>query len=245
MRAVILVAGTGSRLCARTSAVPKCLLDVNGVPILLNALECLERAKVFEAVLVVGYLDSVIRDRVGAGPGQMRVSYRTNADYQSTSTSRSLWAGLEGVDEDVLALEGDVYFDVDVIDQFLTAPYGDATLVEPWNPTLDGSVVELDSGRTVRAWVHKKDRPPNFRLEGTYKTVNVHRFSRAFLRERLLPALAAEVARGGREPIETVFARIVAEGGRIHAVDVRSRWVEIDDEHDLRTAEATFRGSPA
>jgi NDP-sugar pyrophosphorylase family protein len=240
--AVVLAAGMGSRLGRRTDDTPKCLVEVNGGPILFNALHCLERANVCQTVLVVGHLDHVIRRRVGARVGAMRIDYRVNREYRTTSTSRSLWIGLAQVDADVLVLEGDVYFESRVLDHFLEAPFRNATLVEAWNPSLNGSVVELGPSRTVRAWRHQTARGADFVLDGTYKTVNVHRFSRAFVRKRLRPALAREAARGGREPIETVFAQVVAEGGRIRAVPASGQWVEIDDEGDLQKAEAMFAG---
>ena len=43
MKAIILVAGIGNRLKPFTKIVPKCLTEVNGEPILLNALEILDK----------------------------------------------------------------------------------------------------------------------------------------------------------------------------------------------------------
>ena len=243
-QAVLLVAGIGSRLGELTTEVPKCLVEVNGTSILENALTCLEEAGISETVLVVGYRDDQIRARVGDAMGPMRIAYRANKDFRTTSTSRSLWLGLTDVDDDVLVLEGDVFFEQSVLERFLAVPAFDATLVDPWRPGLDGSVVQIGPDRIVRAWLHKKEQPPGFPLDGTYKTVNVHRFSGAFVRTRLLPALTAQVsANGGREPIETVFAGMVRDGAEIHAADVAGRWVEIDDETDLRSAIALFGGA--
>jgi len=242
-RAVVLVAGRGDRLGRRTLELPKCLVEVNGVPILRNMLDRLEKAGVAETVLVVGYLEHVIRRDVGRAVGRMHISYRSNAEFRTTSTSRSLWIGIADCSEDVLVLEGDVYFEQQVIDHFLTAPHADATLVEKWNARLSGSVVRLADDRTVCAWVHAQNRPRWFSADGSYKTVNLHRFCGAFVRDQLRPALAAEIDRGGRQPLESVMASIVAAGGRIHAIDVNGRWCEIDDESDLRWAEAIFNGA--
>src|SRR4051812_12532808 len=75
-RAVVLAAGLGSRLGARTARVPKCLVEVNGTPILVNALERLQDAGIHETILVVGYLEEQVRQRLGAVMGAMRISYR-------------------------------------------------------------------------------------------------------------------------------------------------------------------------
>jgi NDP-sugar pyrophosphorylase family protein len=196
-----------------------------------------------EAVIVVGYRAAEVRERIGERVGPMRISYRENAGFATSNTTRSLHDGVDGVDRDILILEGDVFFDQRLIDHFLALRIPDGTAVERWRPGLDGSMVTVAPDGRVNAWIHKKDRPAGFRLDGTFKTVNVHRFSKDFVRTWLRPALAAQVARdGGGEPIETVFADIVKNGGWVHAVEVRGSWIEIDDESDLHAAEALFRG---
>ena len=242
--AVILVAGRGTRLGPLTAEVPKCLVEVGGVPIVVNALDCLAAAGVEETVLVTGYRKETVRARLGASVGRMRLSYRSNDDYGTTNTSCSLFIGLQDIDRDVIVLEGDVFFEQPVLDGALLSPCTDVTVVERWNASLDGSVVEVDAHGHVRRWVHKKDRPPGFTLEGTFKTVNVHRLSRAFVADRLRPALNTLMADGGREPLETAFARVVEAGGRIMAAEAAGRWVEVDDESDLRTAQLMFPGRP-
>jgi choline kinase len=239
-RAVVLVAGIGSRLGERTADVPKCLVEVAGVPIVQNAIERLEAAGISETILVTGYREEAVRERLGRQFGRMRIAYRSNDEYRNTNTSRSLFLGLQDVDDDVVVLEGDVFFDQRLLDTALRLPHPNVTVVERWNPSLDGSVVEVDADCHVRRWIHKKDRPPGFALEGTFKTVNIHRLSRGFVNERLRPALDETLRDGGREPLETVFARVVEAGGRILAAEAAGRWVEIDDESDLRVAEKTF-----
>ncbi len=234
----------GTRLGGMTRESPKCLVEVNGVPILVNALDRLAEAGVADTTLVVGHLQDVVRRRIGGTWRSMTISYRANHEYRTTSTSYSLWLALSEEDTDVLLLEGDVFFGGAILHQLLASSAPDVTLVERWRPDLDGSVVQGRPGGSVAAWVHKKDRPPGFALAETYKTVNVHRFSTAFVHDWLRPALASRIAAdGGREPIETVFAAIVRGGGRIQASEVSGGWVEIDDEHDLRTAEAAFQGA--
>jgi NDP-sugar pyrophosphorylase family protein len=219
---------------------------VNGVPILRNTLDRLAQAGIEETVLVVGYLRDLVHSEAGERIGPMRVSYRTNVNFETTNTTQSLWIGLAAprhVTHDVLIVEGDVYFDQRAIDSFLASPHADATLVEEWHPALSGSVVQLAGDRTVRAWLHEKHRPPGFPLAGTHKTVNLHKFSDGFVREHLFPTLTRHVERGGTDPIEAAMATIVADGGQVHAVDVAGRWCEVDDERDLQAAEEIFGGT--
>lgn len=65
-KAIILVAGKGTRLQPRTLSTHKCLTEVNGTPILKNALTMLDKEGISEVVLVVGYLADQIRETMGS-----------------------------------------------------------------------------------------------------------------------------------------------------------------------------------
>lgn len=64
MKAILPVAGVGSRLRPQTHTVPKALVHVAGKPILGHILDSLQPAGVDEVVLVVGYLGEKIVDYV-------------------------------------------------------------------------------------------------------------------------------------------------------------------------------------
>lgn len=244
-RAIILAAGRGTRLGELTRERPKCLVPVNGVPILTNALRGLADNGFTETVLVVGYRHGAVRDEAGERVGAMRVTYRQNPEYRTSGTSRSLWFALEGIDDDIVVLEGDVFFQPKLLVQLCRDEAPALTLVQRWNPSLTGSVVTLTAQGEVAAWLHENDRPIGFPLDGSFKTVNIHRFGRMFLREWLRPALARQVSRdGGREPLETVLAEVVRAGGRIRAIEAAGAWAEIDDTADLLAAERLFQGAP-
>lgn len=53
MQALILAAGVGKRLKPITDTIPKCLVPVNGKPMLINALELLESHGIKEVVLLL------------------------------------------------------------------------------------------------------------------------------------------------------------------------------------------------
>ena len=239
MRAVILAAGMGTRLGRHTAVVPKPLVAVNGLAILDNALRHLAAAGITDTTVVIGHLGEQIRRGIGDAVRGMRVRYRSNDRYATTGTAESLRVGLQDVDDDVLIVEGDVFCERAVLTRFLSHADKDATLLERWNHSLDGSVVELGPDGFVTRWLHKSHRPPAYVLEGTFKTVNVHRLSAGFVDHWLRPALNGEVKRL-QDPLEVTFARLVAQHARIRGVEVEGQWVEIDDDHDLRKAESMF-----
>jgi len=64
MKAIIPVAGTGTRLKPFTSTVPKPLLHVAGKPILAHIIDALIRDGIDELILVIGYKGDKIREYV-------------------------------------------------------------------------------------------------------------------------------------------------------------------------------------
>ena len=120
MKAIILVAGRGTRLKPLTDTIPKCLTEVNGKPILFNALEHLEKNKIEETILVVGYLRDKIEERIGNFFGNMKITYVKNDIYDKTNTSYSLWLALKDllIDDSLLVLEGDVFFEEELLKRF-------------------------------------------------------------------------------------------------------------------------------
>ena len=64
MKAIIPVAGAGTRLKPHTHTVPKALIYVAGKPILGHILDELEDLGVKEIVFIIGYLGEMIEDYV-------------------------------------------------------------------------------------------------------------------------------------------------------------------------------------
>ena len=89
----ILVAGMGTRLRPLTDTNHKCLTEVNGVPILLNALKVLNNNKFSRVILVVGYLREQIKEVIGDAYQNMKIEYAVNSIYSKTNTSYSLELG--------------------------------------------------------------------------------------------------------------------------------------------------------
>lgn len=243
--ALILVAGMGTRLMPMTSTMPKCLTEVNGRTILENALDLLEKNEIEQTTLVIGYLGNKIRERIGLNYRRMNIRYVENKRYAETNTSYSLFLGLIGspTSGSLLLLEGDVFFEQQLLSAFLKDAHPTSTIVQKYHPALDGSFVELKNDVVVD-WVHKKVRPEGFVVEDKYKTVNIHKFDNSFVEQLLIPALRERIGTTREnEPLEYVFQEIVKKkAGVARAFDTGDmKWFEIDDQNDLKIAEEIFR----
>src|SRR5713226_2970221 len=102
-----------------TADVPKCLVEVNGVPILFRSLRVLASAGVTEAVVVVGHEAAQVRRRVGHTFVGIDIEYVDAPLFDTTNNIRSLWDARRYCDEDILLVEGDILFDREVVMRLL------------------------------------------------------------------------------------------------------------------------------
>ena len=150
-RAIILAAGSGSRLRPLTDDRPKCLLEVRGRTLIDHQLSALSRCGVTDVVAVVGYRDDRIRRRLGS-----QIRYLMNERYQSTNSLYSLWLASPELDGGALILNSDVLAPAKMFENLITSRAADAILVElgesfeaeDMKVTLNGSRV-LDFGKDL------------------------------------------------------------------------------------------------
>jgi histidinol-phosphate/aromatic aminotransferase/cobyric acid decarboxylase-like protein/NDP-sugar pyrophosphorylase family protein len=242
-RALILAAGLGQRMRPLTVDVPKCLVEVNGVPILFRALRVLASAGVTQAVVVVGHEAAQVRRRVGHRFAGIDVEYVEAPSFDTTNNIRSLWDARRYCDEDILLIEGDVVFDRDVVMR-LREQVGSSIAVAPNNANFSGTVVRRDHNGFVSAFILGADLDGRLDGNDAQKTVNIYLLRAEALRTKILPELCRQVDSGNVQAYyETVFCDLVADGTLpdLVAVDVSaSRWYELDDYRDLEMAEFTF-----
>ncbi|MFQ5947176.1 MAG: NTP transferase domain-containing protein, partial [Anaerolineae bacterium] len=128
MRAIILAAGVGHRLAPLTDRRPKCLLPVGGRSLLERMLDALAALTISEAVLVVGHCQDQIRRVAGNRFGQLPVRYVENPEYMRDSI-RSLWAGRNELDQDVIVMDADVLFPLQLLRRLAESNEASALLI--------------------------------------------------------------------------------------------------------------------
>ncbi len=245
-KAIILVAGMGTRLKPLTLTTHKCLTKVNGIAILHNSLQRLKTIGVMEVVLVVGYLGEEIKRDIGTEYNGMKILYVENEQFTNTNTSYSLVKGLDALKEydELFILEGDVFFEESLLTKIDGDEHNNTTLVETYDPRLDGTFVEIGEDGFIKDWTHKSMREEGYTLEDKYKTINIHKFSKGFVDYTLYPA-AKKVCDDtyGKAPLENIMRDIVRDDGSIiyGLLSNGSKWFEIDDENDLNIAEEIFK----
>jgi CTP:phosphocholine cytidylyltransferase-like protein len=234
--ALLLAAGSGTRLQPLTLDAPKCLTEVGGIPILERLVNNL-RAQGFERlVVVIGHLGDRIREFLQQHAGDMRIDYVVNPVYRTTNNIYSLWLARQQIREPFLLVESDVIFEANMLDDMLQPDKIAISRILPW---MNGTTVALGANRRVTAFhlcVVSDDNAPQ------YKTVNLYSLSLpswSKIEERLSQYVSE---RRLGEYYEVVLAEMVADGTLcFDAVFFDAdRWYEIDTKMDLRGAENLF-----
>jgi choline kinase len=150
VKAVILAAGSSTRLYPLTHNVPKCLLEIAGKTLLAHQLAALAACNVDEVVLVVGYLADVIRQALSAVPAVQSVSLVDNPQYASTNNLHSLWVAREQLrGSPFLCLHADVLFHPQILEGCLHAEH-DICLMVDREIHQETMKVAISSGTVVR-----------------------------------------------------------------------------------------------
>ena len=172
MKAFLLAAGVGSRLRPITDTIPKCLVPVDGRPMLDIWLDALERAGVDEVLVNLHHLPQVVRGHLGNRIGPPAV--RTFFESELLGSAGTLKANQDwiGADEMFLVCYADNLTDFD-LRALVQAHLAHANLVPDHgeNGTLAtlaafhsehpsaGGVVELDEGGTLIGFTEKPRNP--------------------------------------------------------------------------------------
>ena len=120
MQALILAAGYGKRLRPLTDITHKSLVEVNGVPLLINTLNCLSGRNVTEVLLIVGDKKHLIIEKIGHQYKDMKITYIENPLYKETNNIYSLWLTRPHTDgEEILLLDSDIVFDPQIVERLL------------------------------------------------------------------------------------------------------------------------------
>lgn len=243
MQAIILAAGMGKRLGDLTRNNTKCMVEVNNVPLIDRALTQLSRLDLSRVILVIGYEGDKLRAHVGESYKGLKITYIENPVYDKTNNIYSLsLAKKELQEDDTLLIESDLIFEGQLLDKLVNNPYPNLALVDKYETWMDGTMVKLDDDNNIVNFVPKKA----FRydeVDSYYKTVNIYKFSRDFLKNSYVPFLEAYTkALGNNEYYEQVLRVItLLDKCDLKALPLEGeKWYEIDDIQDLDIAETIF-----
>ncbi len=162
MKAIILAAGLGTRLRPITNTTPKCLVPIDGMPLLELWLRECERAGVEAALVNTHYLSGCVRDFVAVRRGiPVTVTYEPDL-LGSAGTIASNWNFVDG-DESFLVVYADnlTTFSLAELIDFHAGHdrIASVALFRSANPSACG-VVEMDDSGLITGFWEKPENPP-------------------------------------------------------------------------------------
>lgn len=243
MQAIILAAGMGKRLGEYTKNNTKCMVPVNGVPLIDRVLKQLSTLNLNRVVIVVGYEGKKLMDYLGSERNGLKIEYVNNPVYDKTNNIYSLSLAKEQLQEDdSLLIESDLIFDDGMFKLLIDNPSPNLALVAKYETWMDGTMVQIDKDNNIVNFVTKAAFDYKH-VDEYYKTVNIYKFSKDFSAQKYVPFLDAySKAVGNNEYYENVL-RIISflNSHDLKALPITNeKWYEIDDKQDLDIAEALF-----
>lgn len=162
MKAFLLAAGVGSRLRPITDTIPKCMVAIDGQPLLDIWLDAFDRAGVDEVTVNLHHLPDVVHRHIAArtGPPAVRVVF----EPELLGSAGTLMANREWLDADepFLACNADNLTDFDLRSLIQAHREHDAiatlTVFHSERPSA-GGVVELDTAGRVTGFAEKPAHP--------------------------------------------------------------------------------------
>ncbi len=239
-QAIILLAGSGSRLGDYTKTIPKCMVEIADKPLLIRLLDQLEKIGVEQAILVVGYRAKVIKKIVGHSYGKLLINYVENKFWETTNNIVSLNLAIDLLNSNFFLLEGDLFF----LDGVLEKLSGENFMaIDQLKEGMNGTVVSLNNnGFVKKIYLENNPNRPEKHIK-LFKTVNAYSMVYEIFKNELAPRLQKLIDNGMKNIYyEQAFADAI-DDGVVFLKGVKfneSNWCEIDTEEDLLKAREIF-----
>lgn len=114
MKAILLAAGRGTRISKRIKEIPKCTLPIGEKPLIRRTVELMKSVGI-EPIVCVGYKYEKIEEALEG----LDVKFFYNPFYDITNSLASLWFAREELNDDLIVMNADVFFSLDILNKLL------------------------------------------------------------------------------------------------------------------------------
>lgn len=165
MKAVIPLAGLGTRLRPQTHSKPKPLVNVAGKPVLGHVLDLLSDLPIEQYIFITGYLGEQIEEYVQSRGNDLNAVFVEQKERKGQS--HAIYLAKDYIDTDLLILFVDTLFEYPISRLLKTGGDGTLLVKEVADPRQYGVVV-IEDGRITRL-VEKPSTPvSNLAVIGAY-----------------------------------------------------------------------------
>jgi len=238
MKVIILAAGQGTRLRPLTDTKPKCMVELQGKPLIQHQIETLRKNGVEDIHIATGYLESKIDFE--------NTTKHFNPKYASTNMVYTLFCAEEAMqNDDLLIAYGDIIFNDNVLQSILKSEADISVVVDKnwrkyWsarmeNPLEDAETLKINEEGTIKELGKK---PTSYdEIEGQY-------IGLIKIKQSMLPKfkdyyrdLDKEKIYDGKDyenMFMTSFLQMIADNlSPLNPVFIENGWMEVDAPSDL------------
>ena len=240
--AILLVAGTGSRLRPLTDDRPKCLLQVGEQAMLRRLLKQLEEVGIERVVLATGYLQDRLLDEVGSWELSMEIDAVFNDTFDSENNAVSLGSAMTGLNgERFLLCDGDILLrNADALERLLDFPEDNVLTMmrfEAMGQEEMKMVLASEDGRIERLG-------KGLSLDVAHgESLGIQKIGPSAFRALADRLACLDEEERRRLYYEDVFSELIEEGVHFYACELPPEgWTEIDTVEDLEMARQMVLG---
>ena len=239
MKSIILAAGKGTRLGELTSNNPKCLVKLNGIPLLEYQLKIFEECEIHEIIIVAGYKSNKLN--------YLSKNIILNSKFNSTNMLYSLYCALDKINGDVLISYGDSVFDKSIVENMIHSKEdisvaSDLRWKEYWSSRYIDPLSDLESFKVNdKGYIEQLgEKASSFdQIQGQYigfirlnsKGAQIFRrelkyfFTKKIINEKLF-----------KDAYLTDFLQaLITKGIKLKAIEIEGNYIEIDTIEDLES----------
>ncbi|HVZ25425.1 MAG TPA: sugar phosphate nucleotidyltransferase [Sediminibacterium sp.] len=232
MKAIIPVAGAGTKLRPHTYTQPKALIPIAGKTILSFIVDQLREAGIHEFIFIVGYLGEKIQDYVKQTYPDLTTHFVFQNERQGTGHAIELTRNIVQDDEVFVAL-GDTICEYDV-QAMVNSPYSMLGIKKVDDPRHFG-VATIDDQGFIEQVVEKPAIPKsNMALVGLYKIKETQ-----FLFECLHHIFSQNIRSFGEYNLTDALDCMIKRGAKFQALKVKN-WFDCGRKETLLESNATL-----
>jgi len=222
MKAIIMAAGIGKRLHALNINKPKCLITIGSKTLIRRSVDLLVSKGISDITVIVGYKSDLIRNELNND-----VAYYENPDFQTNNSIKSLWYAKDLLEDDVLLLNGDLYYEQGILDYAINQTNPVVMLAD--STRIDNADYRFGfSGNQINRY---GKHLTNHETDGEY--VGIVRIDKCFIKK--FKQTLEEMITSGKSNIwwEDVLYSFISKQIPIHYFDVAGTfWSEVDTLQD-------------
>lgn len=232
MKAIIPVAGAGTKLRPHTYTQPKALIPIAGKTILSFIVDQLKDAGINEFIFIVGYLGEKIQDYVKQTYPDLTTHFVFQNERQGTGHAIELTKSIVGTDE-VFVVLGDTICEYDV-NEVVNSPYSMLGIKKVDDPRNFG-VASINGEGFIDQVVEKPAIPKsNMALVGLYKIKETH-----FLFECLHHLFMQDIKTQGEYNLTDALDCMIKRGAQFKSFKVKN-WFDCGKKETLLESNATL-----